>query len=484
MSKEKILLINPGYKNKYIVYFPLGLGYLAGACAQEGIEVECIDVNASNFDKIKILEIINKNNHHVVGIGGFITQLRLSIELTDFIKTRCQDVSVILGGGQVVGCEEFIMNSSKADIIGVGESEQILPQIVHALYSDKDYSRIPQIVYRKNGEIVKSTTDCLKRMNLDEIPPPKYDIFQMEKYITSNYHSIPGKRTIDFICSRGCAYSCSYCINSKKKVQVRYRSPENILQEIRFLKKKYSISDFSFSDENFTVNKNRAYEICEALKNENITWLTSSRADSLDGELISAMKDSGCRMLLIGFESGSEPILKLMNKRVSLEVYSNTINLLREKGMLFYSNFMIGMPGETEGTVRETEKFCIDHGLIYGPSYATPFPGTILYDEVKERIVDKKKYLFSLSDMDFAKEPIVNLTEMPTKQLTFIRNRTVVNTIAHIISEKLKFIPMSLIMIACWFYLYIFNLKDPRISRVLRVINKIVHRVVSPSAKN
>ena len=110
-------------------------------------------------------------------------------------------------------------------------------------------------------------------------------------------------------------------LTSKKPVKVRYRSVDNIISEVRFLKNKYHINDFSFADEIFTINKKKALEICEALKTEDITWITSVRADGVDEELLSAMKISGCRLLLIGFESGSEKILKSMNKKVNLKEY-------------------------------------------------------------------------------------------------------------------------------------------------------------------
>lgn len=476
MGKERILLINPGYRSRYITYFPLGLGYMAGACDKEGIEVELRDVNVSNLDGQYILDTIRKKDFHVVGIGGFSTQLRSTIELSNLIKNNYKDVTVIVGGIQVFGCEQFILNNSKTDIICVGESEITLPRLVHAIYKDKDLSGIPSIIYRRQGEIVRNEGFFLVA-NLDEISFPKYDVFQMESYIKGNYHSMPGRRTIDFICSRGCPYKCNYCINSSKPVKLRSRSPENILGEIEFLKKKYSINDFSFADEIFEIDKKKALEICETVKGEDITWLTSCRPDRIDDEMLSAMKGAGCRMLLIGFESGSQRILNSMNKKVNVKTYSNTIKLLRKHDMQFYANFMIGMPEESEETVKETERFCMDNGLIFGPAYVTPFPGTKLYEESRHKILDEKKYLYSLGEMDFVKEPIINLTEMSMEKLVSLRNRTVINTVAHIVHNKLAFVPMFLIEAACSCYLFIFNMKNLFLSRILRFITKIVYKV-------
>lgn len=456
----------------------MGLGYVAGACYKEGIEVECIDMNVSDADCHQILDTIRKKDLHIVGIGGFITQLKSTAELSNLIKENCKDVTVIVGGIQVFGCDQFILDNSKADIVCMGESEMILPKLVHALYTDKDFSDISSIVYRWKGEIVKKEGFFLV-IDLDKINFPKYDAFQMESYIKGNYHSAPGKRTIDVICSRGCPYKCNYCTNSKKPVKVRYRSPESILSEIRFLKEKYSINDFSFADEIFEIDKKKALEICEAIKGENITWLTSCRLDRIDNEILLAMKRAGCRMLLIGFESGSEKILKSMNKRIDVGTYPGVIKLLRKHDMQFYANFMIGMPEESDETMRETERFCTDNDLIFGSSYVTPFPGTKLYDDVRHKIADEKKYLYSLGEMDFTKEPIVNLTEMSTEKLIYLRNRTVINTMVHIIHRKLGFIPKFLIEAACRCYLFLFNIKNPLVSETLRPITKTIYRAFS-----
>ncbi|NQV04309.1 MAG: cobalamin B12-binding domain-containing protein, partial [Candidatus Omnitrophica bacterium] len=244
MDNKKVLLINPAYENREIVYFPLGLGYIAGSCDKHGIEVKCIDVNATRVSNHQILEMIENEGFHIVGIGGFLTQVQAVIELTNLIKSRAKDVIVIIGGIQVFGCERFIMETSKADIICVGESEMLFPELIKALYDGKDISKIPAIIYRNKDKVINNEGFPLVP-DLDEINFPKYDAFNMETYITQNYHGFPGKRTIDFICSRGCPYSCTYCINSLKPVKMRYRSPDNIVREIRLLKGKYKIDDFS-----------------------------------------------------------------------------------------------------------------------------------------------------------------------------------------------------------------------------------------------
>jgi len=471
---EKILLINPSYKSREH-YFPLGLGYIAGACAQAGITVECLDLNMGNLTTEHIRKKIRNDDFFIIGIGGFSTQLKSTIELSNAIKDACPDVIIIVGGLQAFGCDNFIFNHSRSDIVCMGESEIILPDLIHKLYQGEDLSKIPSIKYRYKNKVL-GNGEFYIIPNLNELPFPKYDAFHIDYYIENNYHRIVGKRTIDFICSRGCLYKCSYCINSKKPVKMRYRSIDNILAEIRFLKTNYRINDFSFADEIFTINKHKALEICEALQTEDITWLTSVRADGINDELLSAMKKGGCRMLLIGFESGSESILKSMNKKVKLETYYEAIKLLREYDVSFFPNFMIGMPDETEETIKETEKLCIDNDLIFGPSYVTPFPGSKLYDDIKDNI-DEKEYLMSLSNLNFSKKPIINLSKMDTANLIYLRNRAVINTTRSILKKKLKYIPTRIIELALWSYLYVFNIDNPFLSKMIRSLNKIISQL-------
>lgn len=474
--KESILFINPNYGSKSVSYFPLGIGYAAGACRKEGIDADFIDFNLPGTKIGQMYNKIREGQIRVVGIGGFITQLKSTLALAKIIKEISLDVTVIVGGVQVNGCEQLIMKNRNVDIACAGEAEIALPQLVHALYQNGDISKIDSIIYKKDDVAIRNSTISL-RQNIDEISIPAYDIFPMEYYIKNNYHSVWGRRTLDFICSRGCPYTCNYCINSKKRTLLRYRSPQNILSEIRFLKYTYRINDFFFGDEIFTINKKIALDVCNVLKDENITWVTSVRADGIDDDLIIAMKSSGCRMLLIGFESGSNIILKSMNKRASVDLYASSIELLRRHSMPFYANFMAGMPEENENTFAQTEDFCKKNSLIFGASYVTPFPGTVLYDQVRDRIPDEDDYIFSLANMSFTKHPVINLTSLSMNKLIALREKVVINTVVYLVQKKVPWMPVFLIVGVSRVYLWLFNIRNPVIAQAFSILTKIVYKI-------
>ncbi|NQV04846.1 MAG: radical SAM protein, partial [Candidatus Omnitrophica bacterium] len=232
---------------------------------------------------------------------------------------------------------------------------------------------------------------------------------------------------------------------------------------------------------NFTVNRLKALEICEAVKGENISWVTSVRADGVDNDILAAMKKSGMRRLIIGFESGSEKILRSVNKKVSVSRYNDTVKLLKRHDVLFHSNFIIGMPEEDEQTIKETEVFCINNNLIFGPSYATPFPGTKLYEEMRDRVGDEKKYIYSLAKMNFSKRAIINLTKMSMRKLVYLRNRTVVNSTVNLIWLKVRFVPVFIIKPACWCYILIFNTKNALIAKMIHSITQRIYKFLAKS---
>jgi len=477
VSTPQVFFLHPAYHQKEIVYFPLGIGYIAGACREAGITVTCLDLNLNRIPDDKLIDAIQCSGSKIVGISGFLMQLSESMRLATCIKSHLPDVIVVLGGVMICGCEEHILCNSKTDFIFSGEAEEIFPEIVKSIAAGNGYKAFPGVIYREDN-IIKMQPSVLVQ-ELDKLPMPAYDLFAIEHYADHNYHSLPDKRLVDMICSRGCPFCCEYCINSKRESHVRYRSTEKIVAEVRFLRDRYNVTDFHFCDENFTTSKKRGLEICAAIKPEHISWVTSCRADSLDEELIVAMRDAGCRLLIIGFESASDIILRAMNKKTTTAVYGRTIALLRQLRMPFLANFMIGMPTETPETIAETVQFCAENKLIYGPSYVTPFPGTKLYDVMRSRIKDEYSYIDGLATLNYSKAPYINLTNMSTEELIKQRDNAVISVVAQMLKARLPFLPMCCVRTVCRVYLKVFDIKNPIIAAITQYITGRVRSLLA-----
>lgn len=193
--------------------------------------------------------------------------------------------------------------------------------------------------------------------------------------------------------SRGCPFNCSYCATQIWTRKVRYRSIPNIIEEIKYVNERYGTHQFTFKDDSFTVSKKRVAEFCDALLKVGlkVKWDCNTRADLVDLPLLKTMKKAGCNSIKVGVESGSERILKIMDKGVSLEQVKESAKLFRKAGIHWTAYFMMGVPTETKEDVKETVK------LLYEikPSFASvgvyePFPGTKLFDIGVERGLVKR----------------------------------------------------------------------------------------------
>ncbi|MBN1161502.1 MAG: B12-binding domain-containing radical SAM protein [Dehalococcoidales bacterium] len=470
-----ILLINPSYRGGTISYFPLGIAYVSTYLKQNGYNVVILDENIKGANR-NILQQIEDHHIDIVGITGFITQVTQVKNIADSIKTRYPHTPVVLGGPQTQGTPEFLLNNTRADYIITGTGEMPFLAMLKSLEAGKSPENTPGLSFRRqDGSISVNPPESLNQ-NQFLVEKPAYELFQIEKYLNTNYHGAIGKKSLDIIWCRGCSYSCTFCINSMQHNKIYFRPVADLIGEIRYLKENFGVNDFIFADENFTINRKKSVEMLTELKKENITWVTSVRVDLLDQDILTLMKESGCRKIMVGFESFSPRVLENMNKKMNLKDIPEKINLIRDLGIQLEANFMVGMPEETPETITETERFCVENGLFWGPAYTTPFPGTQLYEDCRNIIGDEEQYILKLGDLDFSKTMLVNLTRFPKKTIIKTRNHALVNTLAGIIKRKFRFSPLQLARFICRAMLFVADLQLPPF--LLGLLNFIKIRLI------
>jgi len=204
--------------------------------------------------------------------------------------------------------------------------------------------------------------------------------------------------------SRGCPYNCSYCATSVWGKKVRYRSIENVVREIRMVKDRGGCRQFTFKDDCFTLNKNRVIDLCGTLLKERIAinWECNTRINLIDEEILTKMKKAGCNSIKVGIESGSERVLRFINKKITLDQCKNAAKLLHKIGIHWTGYFMIGLPSETKEEMCQTLQFMKE----LRPDYASisvyePFPGTELFEiGIEKGLVERDRSLedfFSIS---------------------------------------------------------------------------------------
>lgn len=264
---------------------------------------------------------------------------------------------------------------SDLDLIIRGEAELTFREIIE----DKPFETILGLTYRKENTPTNNAPRPFIE-NLDELPFPARNLINMDKYRRPDNN----KKQAVIKVSRGCPFHCFFCLAtpvSGKKV--RMRSVENIIAEIKECKEKYNVDNFLFWSDIFDFDRKWTVSLCQRIidENLNIIWSSNTRADTADEELAQIMKKSGCGLVSMGIESGSQFMLDKMGKKITLKQIKETVNAFKKVGIKVYGYFVLGLPWEDEKTAQETIKFAINLNLNYANFYtATAFPGSRFWD--------------------------------------------------------------------------------------------------------
>lgn len=365
---------------------PISLGYLAST-VREKHNIKIIDCLKENLSIEQVAEYAK--NYQVVGITLFTKDLSLCKKYLTNIKKVNPDVITILGGPHPSAVPEETLTFFKdlVNFIFVGESEIGFPKLIDFLESGQPtLEKIEGVAFIKDHKIYQNPTVCPENIDdfkvaWDLIPPNSYPMAPHGAFF-KQYPIAP------IITSRGCPFHCTFCgghIISGRKI--RQRSIENVISEIKLLYEKYGVREIHIEDDNFTFRKDYVLRFCEEIKKNfpDLTWTCPNgvRIDTLDEEMVSAMKSSGCYALSIGIESGSDRILKLMKKSLSVEKIKQKIEMLKKFDLDINAFFILGYPGETKEDIKKTIDFALSLPLKRA-SFANfqPLPGTEAYYEL------------------------------------------------------------------------------------------------------
>lgn len=337
---------------------PLGIAWLAAILRKEGFkDVSLIDSMAGHYTNQDILALLKKEDPDVIGIS-FGTQIRFSaFELARSIKKDFPEVPIVVGGPHPTLCSQDILeNIPEIDIIVRGEGELSFLNLVKAIDKKENLSGVKGISFRDGrGNIIENLPES-PIQDLDSLPMPARDLLPMEKYEKTS--TLSKKRCTSILSSRGCPYYCVYCSTSEQWGHfIRHRSAKNVVDEIEFLLKTYPfLESIRFFDDVFTMDKNRVIEICNEIVSRklNFVWECEARANTIDRELIQAMKKAGCEFIDLGIESGSNRILKNIKKNITVEMALEATKIIKGAGIGMKAFFMHGLPGETYQDIKKT----------------------------------------------------------------------------------------------------------------------------------
>lgn len=412
----KILIINPPIRlTDKPRHIPHGLAILANVIRKKmGITPEFVDINAYRYSEKKVKSILRSIEFDVVLIGGLIPVYKRIILYADMIKEINSNAVIIAGGSAAMSVPHPLLQNSKVDAVCAGEGEKAIIALLKGLKSHKlkDLTHIEGFYYKINGEILYSGKPDLLNDLDSESNMPAYDLLPMEIYLSNP--SIGFGRDIDFISSRGCPFNCIFCYQPWGR-KFRGHSVDFVIDALKYLKKNYQIDFVSFQDDEFMAEKKRVYEFCEKVHKHipGLLWSCTGRVNLVNEDIVRNMRSAGCVSISYGFESGSPRMLKVMNKKASVEQMENAARLNRKFGIMLPVSFIIGMPGEDEESCRETIEFCVRNEiLLKSMMFATPYPGTELFNFALSsgRIKNENIHKF-VSKLEDARDFVVNMTD-------------------------------------------------------------------------
>ena len=375
----RIALVNPAQPDSY-PQPPMGLAQLAAVLEKNGHYVSIIDANVLRLPPEEILPLAADAD--VVGLTAMTPTISAALDIARHLKQENPDRRIILGGTHATLLpEETIKACPEIDIVVRGEGEENTLELLSALEENGSLADIHSVTYRRDGKIM-STPAVASTVDVDSLPFLAYHLLPWREYKPHPPHG----RALPFaaiITSRGCPYNCSYCSKPVFGRQFRGQSPARVVDEIEYLVKDFGIREMAFYDDVFTLDKKRAYEIADEIikRGVEIQWTCESRVNLIDMELLWKMKQAGCYSIAYGIESGSQEILDVMDKGISLKQIDDAVRWTRQAGIQTIGYFMVGAPGETPETIQRTIDFAKELKLDFAQfSITTPFPGTKLYD--------------------------------------------------------------------------------------------------------
>ena len=374
----------PSNDNSIFRFPPLGLGYIVAYLKSQGISAELVDCTFMKQEKA--LKRIRNTNPTIVGIQAMFSMKEKTMEFAELLRKDCE-LLVVGGPLATSNPEEFI---GSFDVVAIGEGEQTMLDLAQAAENHSDFDDIKGIMFKDKGRIVVTPARDFV-CDLDKIPFPSRELFDNQAY--KNYYSRNfGYTTTAIITSRGCPFQCDFCSRPIFGNTFRSRTTNNIVQEVEAVQK-LGYQRVWFADDCFTLNRGRLMEICEELIRRNIMigWECLSRVDTVDLSVAEEMKNAGCVRVFFGIESGNNGILKIMKKQATVEQAEKAVHIFKRTGIQVGAFFILGYPGESEGTILDTVNFASSLPLDYlSFTFPYPIPGTPLYDRVKGRMISEE----------------------------------------------------------------------------------------------
>lgn len=412
----KILLINPPRFNEIRADNPsfideergynppLGILYLASYLQKNAdYPIEIIDAQAEELDYDENFQKrIPVDDDLVVGITAMtftMIDVLKTIELLRVVEKKSGiKMEIVLGGPHTIIYPKETIGIPNVDYVVVGEGEIPFFELCQKLFQKQKPVNIKGLVYKEEDKIIDNGASDLIR-DLDSLPFPARQLTDVKRY----YSILSGDKVVTtMFTSRGCPFPCSFCDRPQYGKKFRARSAKNVVDEIAACLE-MGIEEILVYDDTFTVNHKRVIEICNEIikRGLKISWDIRSRVDTVNEEMLTKLKEAGCKQIHFGVEAGTEKILKVLKKGITIEQVKKVFKVCHQLKIKTLAYFMIGSPTETREDIEKSIKLAIE----LKPDFAhitilTPFPATELYNLALKKEVIKSDYW-----LEFARHP-------------------------------------------------------------------------------
>jgi len=352
----RVLLVNPRMASGWKPYIipPIGLCSLKASLVDAGIgPVRVLD--ASGMDIMEVKRIIEDFKPEVVGVTTFTEARHNALEVARVAKFINPKITTLLGGVHATHTYTQILdNYNFIDGVFLGESEFSLPNLFL-----RNANEVVGSALRFGSKVVHRSPAFID--NLDLLPIPDYSDLDISRYVDTD-GPCRDKSLAAMETSRGCPYNCAFCSSKSVWGNIRFKSVDRVLAELIFLVKRYKYEMVSFVDDIFTVDHRRTEDICNRiiLEGIKIDWKCQTRTDRVSKYILEIMKEAGCKLIAFGVESGSTTVLEEINKRESPDDIREAFRLCKQVGIESVFNIIVGSPGETKDTLRETRDLIME----------------------------------------------------------------------------------------------------------------------------
>ncbi|MCK4245288.1 MAG: radical SAM protein [Candidatus Omnitrophica bacterium] len=398
----KVLFLNPPYFPRFsreqrspavtrsgTLYYPMWLAYAAGVLQEEGYQIDFIDGPAEGYRLKEVIIKSKKFAPQLLVLDTSTPSIYNDIEVGAKLKEFLPQAKVVLVGTHVSALpEETLKLCEKIDAIARREYDYTIRDLAYAVERNENWEKILGISYR-SGEEILHNPDRPFINNLGEIP---FVSKIYKQFLKSRNYFNPNALypMVTIVAGRGCPFGCSFCVYPQtfSGDRYRYRSPEDIVEEFRYIEKEFpEAKAVFFEDDTLTADRKRCRELMSLMQKSSIkmSWSANSRAD-VDYETLKQMKAAGCRCLCVGFEAGDEEVLKKMRKGITPEKAHQFMKDAKRAGILVHGCFIFGNPGETKKSLKKTLKFALKLAPDTAQFYPLMvYPGTRAYQWAKEK---------------------------------------------------------------------------------------------------